>query len=58
MKSGVRIIGTSLRSSPLLAFGFFVFVIFAAYQTARYIVNDDIPGLAYVAMAFVAGRLP
>jgi len=49
--------GTSLRRSPILTLGFFIFVIFAAYQTSQYIIKDDVPGLAYVAMAFVGGAV-
>jgi hypothetical protein len=45
----------SLRRGPLLAVGFFVFAMFAAYQVAGYIINNDVTSLAFVAMAFVGG---
>jgi hypothetical protein len=45
----------SLRRGPLVAVGFFVFAMIAAYQVAGYIVNNDVTSLAFVAMAFVGG---
>lgn len=43
------------RRSPLFVFGLFGCVILAAYKTAEYVIDDDITGLAYAGMIFVAG---
>lgn len=55
MSGAATVVGTSLRRSPIIAFGFFIFVVVAAYETAQYIINDDVPGLAYVGLFFVGG---
>src|ERR1700731_3484221 len=47
----------NLRRGPLLTLGFFVFAILAAYQVAGYILNDDINGLAFVAMPAPGGAI-
>lgn len=55
----MRVLGTlpSLRTSrnPLVAFGLFVVVIFAAYKAAGAIIADDFNSLAFAALLFVAG---
>jgi len=57
----MRVPGTlpSLRTSrnPLVAFGLFVVVIFAAYLAAGAVIADDIKSLAFVALLFVAGAV-
>lgn len=57
----MRVLGTlpSLRTSrnPVVAFGLFVVVIFAAYNAAETIVADDINSLAFAALLFVAGAV-
>ncbi|MGA2429224.1 MAG: hypothetical protein ABSH13_12065 [Candidatus Acidiferrum sp.] len=45
----------NLRRGPLLAFGFFVFAMIAAYEVAGYIISNDVTSLAFVGMAFVGG---
>ncbi len=47
----------SLRRGPLFAVGFFVFAMFAAYQLAGYIINNDVNSLAFASMAFVGGAI-
>jgi hypothetical protein len=47
----------NLRRGPLLTLGFFVFAVLAAYQVAGYILNDDINGLAFVALAATGGAI-
>jgi hypothetical protein len=39
----------------LLVFGVFVIGAFAAYEAAQYVLNDDMTGLAYVAMSIAGG---
>ena len=57
----MRISGThpSLRTSrnPLVAFGLFVVVIFAAYKAAGAILADDINSLTYAALLLVGGAV-
>jgi hypothetical protein len=57
----MRVLGTlpSLRTSrnPLVAFGLFVVVIFAAYKAAGAIIDDDINSLAFAALLFVAAAV-
>jgi hypothetical protein len=57
----MRVLGTlpSLRTSrnPLVAFGLFVVVIFAAYSAAGAIIADDINSLAFAALLFVGGAV-
>jgi hypothetical protein len=43
--------------NPLFVFGFFALAIFAAYELAQYVINDDMTGLAYVAMCVVGGAV-
>jgi hypothetical protein len=40
---------------PLLAFGFLVGGAFAAYETAQYVLTDDMTGLAYAVLCLVGG---
>ena len=47
----------SLRRGPLFAVGFFVFAMFAAYQLAGYIINNDVNSLAFASMAVVGGAI-
>jgi hypothetical protein len=47
----------STRRGPLLAFGFFVFAMIAAYEVAGYIISNDVASLAFAAMAFVGGAI-
>jgi O-antigen ligase len=55
----MRVLGTlpSLRTArnPLVAFGLFVVVIFAAYKAAGAIIADDLNSLVLAALLFVAG---
>jgi hypothetical protein len=44
-----------LRNRPLLALGTLVVGAFAAYQIAEYVINDDLTGLAYVALVLIGG---
>ena len=57
----MRTLGTlpSLRTSrnPLVAFGFFVVVIYLAYNAAGSIVADDFTGMAYAAIVVVGGAV-
>jgi hypothetical protein len=46
-----------MRRGPLLAFGFFVFAMIAAYEVAGYIISNDVASLAFAAMAFVGGAI-
>ena len=46
---------SGLRRGPLVAFGFFVFALIAAYELSGYIVSNDIVTLALVGMVCVAG---
>src|SRR5208282_4689231 len=43
------------RRRPLIVFGVLVVGAYAAYQTAQYVINDDMTGLAYAVMCIVAG---
>jgi hypothetical protein len=47
----------SMRRGPLVAFGFFVFAMIAAYEVAGYIISNDVASLAFAAMAFVGGAI-
>jgi hypothetical protein len=42
---------------PLLVFGMLAFGAFAAYETAQYVINDDMTGLAYAALCAVGGAI-
>lgn len=57
----MRALGTipSLRAprNPLVAFGVFALVIFAAYKAAGAIIADDIDSLAFAALLFVGGAV-
>ena len=57
----MRALGTipSLRAprNPLVAFGLFVMMIFAAYEAAEAIIADDINTLAYAALLFIGGAV-
>ena len=57
----MRILGTlpSLRSSrnPLVAFGWFALVIYAAYKAAGAILANDLDSLAFAALLFVGGAV-
>src|SRR5208282_3096500 len=57
----MRILGTlpSLRVSrnPLVAFGLFAIVIFAAYKAAQAILANDLTSLGYAALLFVGGAV-
>jgi hypothetical protein len=57
----MRILGTlpSFRSSrnPLVAFGLFALVIYAAYKTAGAILANDLESLAFAALLFVGGAI-
>ena len=57
----MRTLGTlpSLRISrnPLVTFGLFVLVIFAAYEAAEAILANDLSSLAYAAILFVGGAV-
>src|SRR5271167_2386650 len=57
----MRTLGTlpSLRVSrnPLVTFGLFAVVIFAAYKTAQAILADDLTSLGYVAILFLGGAV-
>ena len=44
-----------MRRGPLVACGFFVFAMIAAYEVSGYILTNDVTSLAFVAMAFVGG---
>ena len=46
-----------MRRGPLVAFGFFVFAMIAAYEVAGYIISNDVASLAFAAMAFVGGAI-
>lgn len=46
-----------IRRQPLLLFGILVLGAFGAYEAAQYVINDDMAGLAYVAMAAVGGMI-
>lgn len=46
-----------IRRQPLLLFGILVLGAFGAYEAAQYVINDDMAGLAYVAMAAVGGAI-
>lgn len=46
---------TNSRRKPFLILGFFVFAVVMAYEVAGYVINDDINGLAYMALIFVGG---
>ncbi|HXM95659.1 MAG TPA: hypothetical protein VOA64_15635 [Candidatus Dormibacteraeota bacterium] len=46
---------SEFRRSPLVALGFLVVFVVAAYEFAQFVINDDLIGLAYVAMALVMG---
>jgi len=43
------------RQHPLFLLGFLVFVAVMAYRAAGYVISDDLEGLAYVALLFIAG---
>lgn len=43
------------RQHPLFLLGFLVFVAVMAYRAAGYVINDDLQGLAYVALLFIGG---
>jgi hypothetical protein len=43
------------RQHPLFLLGFLVFVAVMAYRAAGYVIDDDLEGLSYVALLFVAG---
>jgi hypothetical protein len=45
----------ALRRGPLVALGFFVFALVAAYELSGYIVSNDVVTLALVGMVCVAG---
>jgi hypothetical protein len=45
------------RRRPLIVFGVWVVGAFAAYETAQYVINDDMTGLAYAAMCLVGGAI-
>lgn len=43
------------RRNPLFALGFLVFFVFAAKELADYVINDDMNGLAYLALVLIVG---
>src|SRR4029077_7040740 len=43
----------SFRRSPLIALGFLIFFVVAAWKTANYVIAGDMTSLALVALAFV-----
>jgi hypothetical protein len=45
------------RRNPLFAIGFLAFGAFVAYETAQYIIADDLAGLSYAALLFVGGAI-
>lgn len=45
----------NLRRNPLYLIAFLVFFVYAADKLADYVINDDISGLAYVALAIIVG---
>lgn len=55
MNIHTSITSSEFRRSPLVALGFLVVFVFAAYEFAQYIINDDVIGLAYIAIALVMG---
>lgn len=55
MKHLSQVFPGTLRRGPLVAFGFFVFAMIAAYEVAGYIISNDVTTLAFVGMAFVGG---
>ena len=57
MKSLAQSFPGSMRRGPLVAFGFFVFAMIAAYEVAGYIISNDVASLAFAAMAFVGGAI-
>lgn len=60
-RSSVRIdaqvVSGNFRRNPLVAFGFIVLLVLAAYEAAQYILADDTAGLVYIAMAAVGGAI-
>src|SRR5467141_1229208 len=42
-----------MRRSPLVVLGFLIIFAVAAYQSANYVIAEDMTGLAFVALAFV-----
>jgi hypothetical protein len=55
MRPLAQVFPGNFRRGPLLAFGFFVFAMVAAYEVAGYVVSNDVAGLALVGLAFVGG---
>ena len=47
----------SFRRSPLIALGFLIFFVVAAWKTANYVIAGDMTSLALVALAFVGGAI-
>lgn len=57
MKSLVQSFPGGLRRGPVLAVGFFVLAMIAAYQLSGYIVNNDVTALAFVGLTVVGGAI-
>jgi hypothetical protein len=47
----------NLRRNPLIALGFVILFVVAAYKAAGFVIADDMTGLAFVGMAFVVCAL-
>jgi hypothetical protein len=47
----------NLRRRPLVAFGTLVVGVFAAYEAAQFVINDDMTGLAYAGLLIAGGAI-
>jgi hypothetical protein len=45
----------SSRGNPIVILGFALVFVVAAYSFSQYVINDDIPGLAYIALFCIGG---
>jgi hypothetical protein len=57
MRSASALVSGQFARRPLLAFGTLVVGAFAAYESAQYVINDDITGLTYAAMCILGGAV-
>jgi hypothetical protein len=57
MRIGSALSSVQFGRRPLLVFGTLVVGALAAYEMAQYVINDDLAGLAYVALCLIGGAI-
>jgi hypothetical protein len=57
MRTASALSSGQYRRRPLIVFGIVVVGAFAAYETAQFVINDDMTGMAYAVLCLVGGAI-